>query len=50
MNNCGITDVSDIAGLAYNAPSLEALFLYGNPVEDYAPIRDLKVPEIYWGE
>ena len=50
MNNCGITDASLIAELAENAPALEALFLYGNPIEDYTPIKNTDIPEIYFGE
>lgn len=49
LNGCGITDISPLVELYANAPMLEALFLYNNPIEDYSPLKDLDIPEMYWG-
>lgn len=49
LNSCGITDASPIAELAANASALEAVYLYGNPIDDYSPIKELDIPELCYG-
>ena len=50
LMNCGITDVAPLAELYKNAPMLEIILVNDNPIEDYSPLYDIDIANIYWGE
>jgi len=50
LMNCGITDAAPLAELYENAPMLEIIMVNDNPIEDYSPLYDIDIANIYWGE